>query len=161
MGGSRKLCAAISITLLIAGCQAGNAEVQGERPPSSTASEQPRVLVTQDVPGFPPPCRPLRAAQLALDFFDAVNAGESNKIEDFFSETQFMWYSMTDGNSRASGRHRVVRDRDNLAVYFGQRFRAGEHLELSSHMKRYSLGSNPGSGGSAFCLRVPERCGLV
>lgn len=55
-----------------------------------------------------------------------------------------MAYSVTEGNPRESGRHRVVRDRDDLAAYFGQRVLANEHLELVSLRIKFDPDRNLG-----------------
>jgi hypothetical protein len=67
-----------------------------------------------------------------LDFFEAINAGESSRAKDYFSKDNFQWYSVTEGNPRESGRHRAVRARGDIAGYFRQRFIAQERLELVS-----------------------------
>lgn len=136
--GGRKALAVVTVALLGAGCQGAATGTSGE--PSSTGavtssetpSEQARVVVTRDERSFPPPCRALYAARMTMDFFEAIKNGDTDRIAGFFSEDQFQWYSVTEGNPRESGRHRAIRDRGDLAAYFEERFAAGELMELMS-----------------------------
>lgn len=134
---STKTLAVVAVAVLGAGCQGAATETPGERSPSGatsfeTAAEQPGVLITRDERSFPRPCRALHAARMTMDFLDAVEDGDTDRIEGFFSEDEFQWYSVTEGNPREGGRHHAVRDRDDLAAYFEARFAAGESMELTS-----------------------------
>ncbi len=134
--GCRKAVAVVAVAFIAAGCQEARTEGSGDpsssAPSRKTATDEPAVLVTRDERSFPQPCRALDAARMTMDFFEAVNTENSDRIEGFFSEDEFHWYSVTEGNPRESGRHHAVRNRDGLRDYFAARFAAGESLELLS-----------------------------
>lgn len=131
--GCRKVVAAVAVALVATACQ--QARPVGSDPSSAGSpveTAEPAILVTREERSFPRPCRALEAARMTMDFFEAVDAEDPERIEGFFSEDEFQWYSVTEGNPRESGRHRAVRNRDDLADYFEARFAAGESLELMS-----------------------------
>ncbi len=104
-----------------------------------------KVIVTSDDTSLPDGCRPRQIAELVIDFIDAFNSGDQERLARLFfisegpsppdfSETGYYpwsWYSVSEVG--AEGRIEdgfVTYDQGELLRYFAERHRQGERLEL-------------------------------
>ena len=109
--------------LVLAACTAASPAPDSDGDEMETqAFEVTRV--SQDGPTT---CRPEAVGGLMVDFLQKVNAG-SDPTGSFASS--FQWYSMTEGDPRADGRHFVTYERDELAAYFERRASHDESMKL-------------------------------
>ncbi len=103
------------------------------------------VLVTSDDAWLPEGCHPRQTAGLVIDFIDAFNRGDQERLSQLlfisegpsppdFSEERYYpwsWYSVSEVG--AGGRIEdgfVTYDQDQLLRYFAERHRQGERLGL-------------------------------
>jgi hypothetical protein len=104
-----------------------------------------KVIVTSNDTSLPDGCRPRQIAELVIDFIDAFNSGDQERLARLFfisegpsppdfSETGYYpwsWYSVSEVG--AEGRIEdsfVTYNQGELLRYFAERHRQGEHLEL-------------------------------
>jgi hypothetical protein len=103
------------------------------------------VLVTSDDPSLPEGCHPRGIAGLVIEFIDAFNRGDQERLSRLFFISEgpsppdfsekgyypWSWYSVSEVG--AGGRIEdgfVTYDHGELLRYFAQRHAQGEHLEL-------------------------------
>jgi hypothetical protein len=121
----------------------------GPRRPKSLAPPEDKVptqvLVTSSDPSLPEGCRPRQVAGLVLDFFDAFNAGDQERLSrlffvsegpsppDFSSEGYYTWSWYLVSETGPGGRIDdgfVTYDEGELLEYFDRRHERRERLEL-------------------------------
>jgi hypothetical protein len=153
-GMQRVLIVRVTVILAVLGACTSSAREGGEAPGRDPVHEgrliRQEVRVTRDARRGPQPCRPGNVAQQVVDFFSAVNRGASSRITEFFTP-QLGWYSVTEGNPRAGGRHFVAREPAELRTYFRGRIREHELLHLIEIDVDYERAGN--LGHVAYSLR--------
>jgi hypothetical protein len=104
-----------------------------------------KIIVTGDDPSLPDGCRPRQIAELVVDFFDAFNRGDQERLSRLFFIAEgpsppdfskkgyypWSWYSVSEvgaGGRIESGF--VTYDQGEMLRYFAERHRQGEHLGL-------------------------------
>jgi hypothetical protein len=104
-----------------------------------------RVRVTSDDPSLPDGCHPREIAELVIDFIDAFDRGDQERLSRLFFISEgpsppdfseggyypWSWYSVSEIG--AAGRIEndfVTYDQRELFRYFAQRHAQGEYLEL-------------------------------
>lgn len=112
---------------------------------SGESAGRPEVLVTARDESLPVGCRPREIAGLVLDFFDAFNAGDKDRLSrlffvsegpsppDFSSRGYYPWSWYLVSEAGAGGRIErgfVTYDEGELLEYFARRHGRGERLEL-------------------------------
>jgi hypothetical protein len=124
------------------GARAAEGEVRGTvtRPSGST-----KVLVTSGDASLPDGCQPRQFAELVIDFIDAFNTGDQNRLSrlffisegpsppDFSEEGYYPWSWYSVSEVGVGGRIEdgfVTYDQGELLRYFVERHRQGERLEL-------------------------------
>jgi hypothetical protein len=135
-----------AILALLAACSSGarpGADTPGEAPANARRSIWQEVRITRDSGRGPPSCHPENVGELVVDFFGAVNRGEVDRIIDFFTP-QVGWYSVTEGNPHAGGRHFVAYEPAELRRYFRERVGEHEHLLLLEIDVDYERAGNLG-----------------
>jgi hypothetical protein len=124
------------LALVVAGCE--GQENSGGGPAT-------KVIVTSDDPSLPDGCRPREIAELVIDFFDAFNRGDQERLSRLFFISEgpsppdfsqrgyypWSWYSVSEvgAGGRIEGGFVTYNQRD-LLRYFAQRHSQGERLEL-------------------------------
>src|SRR5215213_11397716 len=134
--------------LVAAGCGGENPEGnQGAGGPMTGEARGPatRVLVTSDDPSLPDGCRPREIAELVLDFVDAFNRGDRDRLSRLFFISEgpsppdfseggyypWSWFSVTEvGEGGRIENGFVTYDQGKLLRYFAERHRHGERLGL-------------------------------
>jgi hypothetical protein len=123
----------------VAGGEASGSATRSGRQPAT------KVIVTSDDASLPDGCRPRQIAGLVIDFMDAFNRGDQERLSriffisegpsppDFSEEGYYpwSWYSMSEVG--AGGRIEdgfVTYDQGELLRYFAERHSQGERLEL-------------------------------
>jgi hypothetical protein len=143
----------IVLVFLMLGC-GGDRDPEGsdggsrpaERATTATRPSKPtKVLVTSDDASLPDGCHPRQIAGLVIDFIDAFNSGDQERLArlffvsegpsppDFSEEGYYPWSWYSVSEVGAGGRIQdgfVTYDQRELLRYFAQRHRQGEHLEL-------------------------------
>ena len=124
------------------GARAAEGEVRGTvtRPSGPT-----KVLVTSGDALLPDGCQPRQIAELVIDFIDAFNTGDQNRLSrlffisegpsppDFSEEGYYPWSWYSVSEVGVGGRIEdgfVTYDQGELLRYFAERHRQGERLEL-------------------------------
>jgi hypothetical protein len=104
-----------------------------------------KVLVTSDDPSLPDGCRPRQIAELVIDFVEAFNRGDQERLSRLFFISEgpsppdfsqkgyypWSWYSVSEvgvGGRIENGF--VTYDQGEMLHYFAERHRQGERLEL-------------------------------
>jgi len=157
--------------LVAAGCGGENPEgSQGAGGPMTGEARGPatRVLVTSDDPSLPDGCRPREIAQLVLDFVDAFNRGDRDRLSRLFFISEgpsppdfseggyypWSWYSVSEVG--AGGRIEdgfVTYNQSELLRYFAERHGQGERLGLIKvSATQAGLLGEPGNVGIVFVL---------
>jgi hypothetical protein len=144
-----RILAVLVLAFLGLGC--GEGQGSGHDPQHSGGSsdrskhEPTKVIVTSDDASLPDGCRPRQIAGLVLDFIDAFNSGDQERLSRLFfisegpsppdfSEEGFYpwsWYSVSEVGSE--GRIEdgfVTYDQGELLRYFAERHSQGERLTL-------------------------------
>jgi hypothetical protein len=143
------------LALIAAGCGGAPEGPGGDSRPAEpitnggAGGEAPRpatkVLVTSEDPSLPDGCRPREIAELVLDFFDAFNRGDQERLSrlffisegpsppDFSEEGYYpwSWYSVSEvgpGGRIEDGF--VTYNQGELLRYFAERYGQREHLGL-------------------------------
>jgi hypothetical protein len=156
------ILAVLVLALVVLGCggeQGPDGSGGGSRPDQPATSggaaavaegqarEEPatKVLVTSDDPSLPDGCHPRAIAGLVIDFIDAFNRGDQERLSRLFFISEgpsppdfsqggyypWSWYSVSEVG--AGGRIEndfVTYDQREMLRYFAQRHAQGEHLEL-------------------------------
>lgn len=112
-----------------------------EKPVAGTPAQE--IRVTGEPARAPKACRPETVGRLVVDFFSAVNSGAS-RITDFFAP-ELEWYSVTEGDPQADGRHFVSSDSTELREYFKNRAAHGERIQLLEIQVAYERRRNIGN----------------
>jgi hypothetical protein len=120
--------------------EGGAGVAEGEAHGSAT-----KVIVTSDDPSLPDGCRPRQIAELVIDFIDAFNRGDQERLSrlffisegpsppDFSAEGYYpwSWYSVSEvGTEGRIEDGFVTYDQREMLRYFAERHSQGEHLEL-------------------------------
>ncbi len=94
------------------------------------------VVITGQSDGAPPNCSPRDVARFIVRFIEAFNRGDQDRLARLFfrgaatGQSPSHWYSMTEGDPRAGGRHFVAYDLDVLLKYFAERRQQHEVMQL-------------------------------
>lgn len=104
---------------------------------SGSARSSLRTAGPREFPNLPSGCKRREVEDLIAGFFRAVNHGETERISDFFSiaagpegMSPRGWYSLTEGDPKAGGRHFAAYTDRDLRTYFERRSRQHERLRL-------------------------------
>jgi hypothetical protein len=126
----------------------GTGAARGEASGSVTQSGREsttKVIVTSDDASLPDGCRPRQIAGLVIDFIDAFNRGDQDRLSriffisegpsppDFSEEGYYpwSWYSVSEvGTGGRIEDDFVTYDQGELLRYFAERHRHGERLKL-------------------------------
>lgn len=87
------------------------------------------VIVTRDDPSLPAGCRPRQTAGLIMNFFEAFNRGDQERLSRFFvakAPIPGLYGVSEDRGSRGFD----TQSRDELLRYFAERHKQGERLQL-------------------------------
>jgi hypothetical protein len=122
-----------------AGTESGGQAAQaGQRPTT-------KVIVTSDDPSLPDGCHPRQLAGLAIDFIDAFNRGDQERLSRLFFISEgpsppdfseggyypWSWFSVSEvGEGGRIENGFVTYDQGKLLRYFAERHRHGERLGL-------------------------------
>ena len=88
----------------------------------------PEVIVTSDGgEDWPEGCHPREVAERLVEFFIAFNAGDQQRLPDFFGE-RFNWFSATESGQERS--QFVAYSRNDLLTYLAERHQQGEQWKL-------------------------------
>jgi hypothetical protein len=124
------------------GARAAEGEVRGT---ATRPSGPTKVLVTSDDASLPDGCQPRQIAELVIDFIDAFNSGDQDRLSrlffisegpsppDFSEEGYYPWSWYSVSEVGVSGRIEdgfVTYDQGELLRYFAERHRQGELLGL-------------------------------
>jgi hypothetical protein len=122
-----------------AGGEASGSATQSGREPTT------KVIVTSDDTSLPDGCHPRQIAELVIDFVDAFNRGDQERLSriffisegpsppDFSEERYYPWSWYSVSEVGAGGRIEdgfVTYDQGELLRYFAERHSQGERLEL-------------------------------
>jgi len=103
---------------------------EGEKQlPSRSYEPSAPVIVTRDDPSLPAGCRPRQTAGLIMNFFEAFNRGDQERLSRFFVPyypIPGLYGVSEDRGSRGFG----TQSRDELLRYFAERHKQGERLQL-------------------------------
>ena len=148
-----RILPAIVLVFFMLGC-GGDRDPEGsdggsrpaERATTATLPGKPtKVLVTSDDASLPDGCHPRHIAGLVIDFIDAFNTGDQNRLSrlffisegpsppDFSEEGYYPWSWYSVSEVGVGGRIEdgfVTYDQGELLRYFVERHRQGERLEL-------------------------------
>lgn len=93
--------------------------------------------VIGDAAALPPSCQPDQVAHLVMRFFDAVNRGDQEQIDQVFAiaagpaaQTPQGWYSVSESPLGQDDRQFVAYTQGDLLAYFQGRHRQRERLRL-------------------------------
>jgi hypothetical protein len=149
----------IVLVFLMLGC-GGDRDPEGsdggsrpaERATTATRPSKPtKVLVTSDDASLPDGCHPRQIAGLVIDFIDAFNSGDQERLArlffvsegpsppDFSEEGYYPWSWYSVSEVGAGGRIQdgfVTYDQRELLRYFAQRHRKGSISSLSRSARR-------------------------
>jgi hypothetical protein len=90
----------------------------------------PEVIVTSDdTREWPDGCHPGDVAERLIGFFMAFNAGDQQRLPDFFNE-RFNWFSVTLQKSEQEIDHFLAYSRSDLFAYFAEQHQQGEQWRL-------------------------------
>lgn len=134
---ARTLLAIAMAALAVTGAACSDATPARESPAGEV--QRQRIVVTRDSDVAPEKCQPDAVGELMVSLLHDVNNG-SDPTRWFASS--FEWYSMTEGNPRADGRHFVTYQRDELDDYFRRRASHAESMKLLGMSVRYDEGRN-------------------
>jgi hypothetical protein len=127
-----------------------------------------KVIVTSDDASLPDGCRPRQIAELVIDFIDAFNSGDQERLAQLFFISEgpsppdfsqagyypWSWYSVSEVGEK--GRIEdgfVTYDQGELLRYFAERHRQGEYLELLKvSSTQVGLLGNEGNVGIVYVL---------
>lgn len=116
--------------------------------PTATVERPVQIVVTRDGPRRPAGCGPREAARLLLEFLGAANVGDQERLAQFFGPG-FQWYTVTEGDPKNGGRHRLASTRSDALTYLAETMALGEEQRL------LAVGVGPGGRGAGvgFVLR--------
>ena len=148
---------ALVLALLVLGCggdrqgsergsqSAGSAASREATPVGDEPRAPTKVIVTGTDPSLPDGCQPRQIAELVIEFIDAFNRGDQERLSSLFFISEgpsppdfseegyypWSWYSVSEVG--AGGRIEdgfVTYDHGELLRYFAERHAQGERLEL-------------------------------
>jgi hypothetical protein len=148
---------ALVLALLVLGCggdrqgsergsqSAGSAASREATPVGDEPRAPTKVIVTGTDPSLPDGCQPRQIAELVIEFIDAFNRGDQERLSSLFFISEgpsppdfseegyypWSWYSVSEVG--AGGRIEdgfVTYDHGELLRYFAERHGQGERLEL-------------------------------
>jgi hypothetical protein len=128
------------------GSGSGSQAAGGVREPVARPNYEPtKVIVTSDDASLPDGCHPRQIAELVIDFIDAFNSGDQQRLSRLFFVSEgpsppdfsekgyypWSWYSVSEvgAGGRIEGGF-VTYDQGELLRYFAERHRRGERLGL-------------------------------
>ena len=145
------------LALVVLGCGGESHSGDGSRHPGSPMGEGPnvqesgehgsdtKIIVTSDDASLPEGCNARQIAELAIDFVDAFNRGDAERLSRLFFVSEgpsppdfsgsgyypWSWYSVSEvGEEGMIENGFVTYDKGELLRYFAERHSQGERLGL-------------------------------
>jgi len=152
-----RFLAVLVIAFLVLGCEGDSGHGAGPSEPGRVATKsggqaaQPgqrpttKVIVTSDDASLPDGCHPRQLAGIAIDFIDAFNRGDQERLSRLFFISEgpsppdfseggyypWSWFSVSEvGEGGRIENGFVTYDQGELLRYFAERHRHGERLGL-------------------------------
>jgi hypothetical protein len=95
-------------------------------------------VIVEDDDSIPAPCRPEAVAVSLWKLFDAVNRSDLSGVDTVVGdESEFQWYSVSEGNPSKGGSYFTARNLEDMKTYLAERSDENEKLDLLALQVRY------------------------